>query len=476
VVDEVSADLIAATRVDFGCFFELAFNVLHPGKKLIYADYLDLLITVMEHASNGLISRLIVNLPPGYMKSMLISVMYVAWRLGVDPTRKIACISYGDALIVQHSTSTRRLMLSDMYRAVFPNTLLTTKNENTLRTTVGGMRYAVGVGGQITGFRPNEIILDDPIEPDDALSEPKKEAIRSWLSNEVMTRFEDNDRNLFVLVMHRVAPDDISGTLAATGDYQHILLPLVAETDECFSEEGGPVIFERGSGEFLNPGRMNAEQLEVLKKSISPHAFDSQYQQRPKFGDSGMCTINRLFRYKKLPPHFEFKIHSWDIGATTTGNASVCTKWGIARVPSGHYVFYLMDVVSIKKELPDVEAAIKMHDKLDKPAAIVLDHRGVGLGIHQRLRSAGWRHVYEPGKKGETTEGKIDRFGRALLYMYDGLVQFPESGPFVETLLYALASFPDSKELDLVDSITQVIAHYPEALRYAKYDRRPDWL
>lgn len=81
-------DLIAAARLDFGCFIELAFKVLHPGKKLIHAQYLDLLITLMESCAAGRQSRVIVNLPPGYMKSMLISIMYVAWRLGGDPTRK----------------------------------------------------------------------------------------------------------------------------------------------------------------------------------------------------------------------------------------------------------------------------------------------------------------------------------------------------------------------------------------------------
>jgi hypothetical protein len=415
-------------------------------------------------------------LPPGYMKSKLISIMYVAWRLGVDPTRKIACISYGEKLALEHSTSTRTLMQSPEYRAIFPKTVLTKQAEGLLRTTKGGLRYSLAVGGQITGFRPNEVILDDPIEPTEAFSEAKKEAIRLWLRTEVMTRFEDNDKNLFVLVMHRVAPDDISGTLAQTGDYLHISLPLVAEKEEKYRDkETGKIIFHRLPGDYLNPGRMNLEQHETLKKEVTPHAYASQYQQRPKFGGSGMCSIDELVRYK-IAPLFEFIIHSWDIGATITGNPSVCTKWGIARNAAGHDVFYLIGVVTIKVELPQVEAAIKMQDKLDKPALIVLDHRGVGLGIHQRLRKAGWLHVTEAGKQGSSNESKEDRFGRSLLLMYDGLVQFPETGSFVDQLLYALATFPDSKELDLVDSITQLISNNETALKFARLHKRPTWL
>ena len=83
------ADLYALARCDFGTFVELAFPILHPGKKLVHAPYLDVLVAVMEGCAAGRKPRVIVNLPPGYMKSMLISIMYVAWRLGVDPTAKI---------------------------------------------------------------------------------------------------------------------------------------------------------------------------------------------------------------------------------------------------------------------------------------------------------------------------------------------------------------------------------------------------
>ena len=103
---------------------------------------------------------------------------------------------------------------------------------------------------------------------------------------------------------------------------------------------------------------MTQEQLERLKREISPHAFASQYQQRPVLGGSGMCSIDRLARYDK-PPKFELIIHSWDIGVTQQGNPSVCTKWGVAANSAGRDNLYLTDVVRLKLELPDVRDAIK---------------------------------------------------------------------------------------------------------------------
>ena len=250
-------------RCDFGTFVELAFPILHPGKKLVHAPYLDVLVVLLEGCAAGRKDRVIVNLPPGYMKSMLISIMYVAWRLGVDPTVKFVCISYGDDLANKHAASTRKLMQSPVYKAIFPGTVLDKKSEGWLTTTKGGYRYATAVGSDITGFRPTEIIVDDPINRRRE-SQLVKQKLRSWISSSVLTRFEDNAKNVFILVMHRIAPDDLAGTLRAQGDYFTLSLPLVAEKQEAFASRGD-IIMTRQPGELLHPGRMTLEQLKTLQ-------------------------------------------------------------------------------------------------------------------------------------------------------------------------------------------------------------------
>ena len=164
---------------------------------------------------------------------------------------------------------------------------------------------------------------------------------------------------------------------------------------------------------------------------------------------------------------------AWDIGATLEGNPSVCTKWGVATNSAGRDIFYLIDVVRVKLELPDVRDAIKAHDKLGKPDLIVIDHRGAGIGVEQDLRKAGYRHLYAARKDGTSNDSKIYRFGRALLYMYDGVVKYPVAGTFLDEVLYALATFPGLKESDLIDSITQLVAYPENALMFARQKHRP---
>jgi predicted phage terminase large subunit-like protein len=475
-IDQASAltddELIQLARVDFRVFFELAFPVLHPGQNLIFAPYLEALAALLISCSKRRKRRVIINLPPRYMKSDMVSILYTAWRLGVDPTVKFICISYGDDLAHALSAQTRQLMLSPFYREIFPGTILAKKSTDHLITTNDGYRYATAVGSDITGFGADEIIIDDPLQPDEAVSELSKQKLREWVQTSVLTRFNNPAEGVLVLVMHRLAPDDLAHTLQASGNYFVLKLPLVAEKQEKFIYNN-QIIMARAPGDLLNPARMTADEFEALKAETAPHVFAAQYQQRPTAGGSGMCSIDRFRRYDEAPP-FELKIHSWDIGATLNGNPSVCTIWGLRREKELGDVLYLTDVIKLKAELPDVREAIKAQDKLDKPALIIVDGAGVGLGIFQDLRQQNYQHLYPYSEVDKSSmSSKIDRFSRTLHLIYDHKVAFPTSGPFIEEFLYVVAAFPNGASDDEVDSMSQVFANLENTLSKARQKLRP---
>jgi hypothetical protein len=93
--------------------------------------------------------------------------------------------------------------------------------------------------------------------------------------------------------------------------------------------------------------------------------------------------------------------------------------------------------------------------------------------VEQDLRKAGYRHLYAARKDGTFNDSKIDRFGKALLYMYDEVVKYPSSATFLEDVLSALATFPELKEFDLIDSITQLVAYPQNALMFARQKHPP---
>ena len=104
-------------------------------------------------------------------------------------------------------------MRSPFFKLLFPGTVLDKSAVDHIRTTMGGYRYATAVGSDITGFGADEIIIDDPVQPEDALSERVKQQLRDWVNSSVYTRFNDPSQGALVLVMHRLAPDDPAGTM-----------------------------------------------------------------------------------------------------------------------------------------------------------------------------------------------------------------------------------------------------------------------
>ena len=359
-------------------------------------------------------------------------------------------------------------MRSDLYRAIFPGTALDKSAVDYIRTTQGGYRYATAVGSDITGFGADVIIVDDPLQPEDALSERVKQKLRDWIESSVRTRFNDQAKGAMILVMHRLAPDDIAGTLEPSADFV-LKLPLVAEKRENY-EFRGRSLMRRAPGDPLNPARMNLDEIEKLKARIAPHVFEAQYQQRPRALGTGYCDIGRLVRYAQAPP-FEAIIHSWDIAATKGGGDwTVCAKFGLARNADGRDILYLIAILRMQVELPDVREAMLGQDRLDRPSLIVMDGNGVGRGIYQDLWERKFRHIIagESITTSATDNLKIRRFNEALFFLYDGFVQIPQTMPGLDALFDEIAAFPDGKHDDQVDALSTVAAYHHRVVQEAR--------
>jgi predicted phage terminase large subunit-like protein len=467
-------------RADFWCFVELMFPVLHAGSKIIFSPYLELIASSLQRVEQGKYKRVLINLPPRHMKSVITSVLYPAWRLGREPADKFICISYSDDLAHDLSNSTRLVMRSPLYKKLFPATQLQKSSEDHIRTTKGGYRYATSVGSTITGFGADEIIIDDPLQPEDASSETKTQAYRSWLGSSVLTRFNDQTRGVLILVMHRLAPNDPSAHFEPTADLV-LRLPLIAEVDEKAYSFNGRKIYSRKAGELLNPAQLDLPAIDRLRRMLPSHVFSSQYQQRPTLGGSGMYSVDKWPRYDaEKPPKFELAIHSWDVGATVSGNASVCTVWGLCKNAQEKDAIYLLNIIRLRIELPELLAAIKTANQRDRPALIVIDERGVGLGTFQFLHRDGFRHVVGSTATSDVLEregqlgvrpsaSKIDRFGKTIHMIADGRVLIPKRAPWLERFLAEVAGFPNLVDKDQVDSMTQVAGALDRVIFLARH-------
>lgn len=452
------SDLVRLARVDFGVFVVLLFPELHDGQQLVPAPYVELMVEILMSVRQGDEKRLIFNLPPGHMKSLIVSVLFTAWLLGVDPSKRILCISYGDDLTRQLSRLTRRVMTSPLYRRIFPKTILAKQAEDLLTTTKGGQRLATAVGGPAAGFRAELAIIDDPMQPDEIGSELKKQGLRDWYCGVVEQRLVPG--GAMIVVMHRLAPDDFTATLLERGGWRHISLPLIAVEQIVYADRFGRDFWTRKPGDLLSPGWTTREAIEDIRRNLPKEIFEGQYQQNPQFGGSGICSIDRLARYQDRS-HYELIVHSWDLAATKNGGDwTVCAKFGLTRDEDKREALDLLGVIRVRIELPDVRELIRNQDRADRPSLVVVDGVGIGRGVVQEL-SREMPHLL-PGNSFNDQNVcalKVRRFHNAMPAMYDGLVRLPTTMDGLETLLAEFAAFPDGRHDDQVDAVCNVAAY-----------------
>ena len=225
--------LHAVLRTDFLSFLTRVFREVAPGETLVPGWHLEAICWALSEVAGGRRRRQIIEVPPRSLKSVAASVALVAWILGHEPTRKIIVISYAQQLALVHSAACRQVMKSAWYRAVFPGTEIGDKDtESYFRTTRGGFRDATSIGGVLTGKGADLIIIDDPIKPDDAMSEAHRTAANDWFRRTLVSRLNNKQKDAILLVMQRLHVDDLAGHVRTLDEWEVLTIPAIAEADE----------------------------------------------------------------------------------------------------------------------------------------------------------------------------------------------------------------------------------------------------
>src|SRR5712671_2488658 len=227
--------LQALLRNDFRAFVERVFLTLTPGQTFIRSWHLEAIAYQLERVRRGETKRLIINMPPRSLKSIMASVAFPAFILGLDPSRRIICASYSGELAKKHSNDFRAVLESPWYRSAFRETRVGPfkNNETEIELTARGFRLATSVGGTLTGRGGNIIIVDDPLKPDDAFSETRRTGANQWFTNTLLSRLDDKRTGAIVIVMQRVHMDDLTGFLLSQSEEWEVLsLPAIAESEE----------------------------------------------------------------------------------------------------------------------------------------------------------------------------------------------------------------------------------------------------
>ncbi len=225
----------AIYRTDFASFIRRCFPTLVPGTSLLMNWHIYALAFALEQVRLGKITRLIINMPPRSLKSLITSVAFPAFVLGHDPTKHLIVVSYSSDLAIKLANDCRLILNVDWYQRLFRGMRISPlKNtEFEVGTSQNGFRLATSIEGTLTGRGGDILILDDPLKPIDALSDSKRQRVNDYFNHTLQTRLDDKKTGAIIVVMQRLHPDDLTGTLLRDSVGWTVLsLPAIAEQEQ----------------------------------------------------------------------------------------------------------------------------------------------------------------------------------------------------------------------------------------------------
>jgi hypothetical protein len=328
-------------------FVREAWHVLEPSNPYIHGWHVDAICEHLEAITDGQINRLLINVPPGTMKSLLSGVFWPAWEWGPKgrPATRIIGSSYSEDYAKRDNRRMRDLVTSEWYQALWP-TELVRAGEMAFSNTATGFRQGIPFS-RLTGGRGDRVIIDDPHSVDGAESEAERNSTVRTFRESVPTRLNDPARSAIVVIMQRLHEQDVSGTILSLKlGYEHLMLPMEFEPERRCSTSIGFEDPRSYDGELLFPERFPREVVERDKVPMGAYAVAGQFQQRPAPRSGGMFQRTDFEIVDAVPAlAVKRRVRAWDFAATET-KAGKRPDWTVGlRMALAGDVFYVEDVV-----------------------------------------------------------------------------------------------------------------------------------
>lgn len=344
-------------------FVRYFWSVLEPETPFVDGWPLWAIAEHLESVTFGEVNRLLINVPPGFAKSIIVDCFWPAWEWG--PMKKThyryVAFSYSSSLTERDNDRFRTLITSLSYQQMYgpirtkvktesmPYEVLNEEGKVELRnkTTIKvinthtGWKLASSVGGVATGERGDRVIIDDPHSVQEAESERVREETIRWFRESISSRFNNLKTGALVIIMQRVHEEDVSGVaLGPEFDYCHCMIPWEYDTGRQRDAEGNPIENQIGwsdpreeDGDPAWLDRFDEESINRLKREVGPYGWASQFQQAPAPRGGGLFKREWWQLWEPDDgkfPIFDLVVASLD-GAFTEdeeNDPSALTVWG----------------------------------------------------------------------------------------------------------------------------------------------------
>ena len=455
-------------------FVHRAWPILEPVTPLQWNWHLDLLCDYLTAVARGQIRRLIINVPPRSMKSLLCTVFYPVWRWCTEPQRRFMFVSYSEELSSDHSVFRRNVLSSQRYRSGCGRLVRFAKDQN-LKTqyenTRRGVMFSTSINGSATGKGCDELIVDDPMNAKKAFSDQERENTNRNFDATFRSRLNDPSKGVIIVIMQRLHDEDLTGHLLRREPkaWTHLKLPAEFERDESWAFPVSACAPKQvKAGDLLWESRFTREVLDDLKTALGSWSYAGQYQQNPAPLQGGVIQREWIQYYRELPSAASMRwVQSWDCSFKDTKESDYVV--GQVWVQVGAY-YYLVDQVRERMDFVRTRQAIQqMTAKHPQATTKLIEDKANGPAVISSLRSE------IPGITAfDPADPKIGRLNAVSPLFEARNIWLPEPsraswvGDFIEELTH----FPKAAHDDQVDACTQALLYMRDRWRGFEEFRR----
>lgn len=445
--------ILEQIKKDFHSFLIKSFDHITGGRGFLDNWHINMFCDVLSRIYHQKGSKkIIINLPPRYLKSVCFSVAFPAWVLGIDPTARIIVVTYSNLLSIKHASDTRKIMHSDWYKLAFPESKIAygSDTKRKFSTEKNGYYFCTSVNGTLTGEGGDIIIVDDPHNPAKIGSDKERKKVYDWFNSVLLSRLDNKKTGKVILVMQRLHDEDLSGMLTKKqgSEWQQIVVPVLSEVDQDIEFDSVPY-YGRKKNEPLHREREDIFTIKTIKNDLGTYNFNAQYQQAPMVKEDGLVKKKWLTYYGALDTNLINRtIVSIDCASDTKTSSDYSVIMVISSDDQANH--YIVDVIRDRMAYPDLKKkCLSVIDKFS-PDAVLIEDKSNGSALIQELLREGKKIVsIKPIKD------KLSRFMPALISIENGSLLIPTSATYTDELTNELLSFPYGKHDDQIDAISQ---------------------
>ena len=491
-------------------FSTAAWRVIHPGRRMDWNWHLEEICRALEDFRTRRFRRLVINVPPRSMKSLLVNVFYPLWVWIQDaeatfggPSHQFLTISHNAKLATRDAMQARIVLRSAWFQKHWGDRVqIVAGQDEKIRYTLtaGGHRNIGSMESNITGENADTVVMDDPHSAQGAESEAEREAAIFKFENEISSRTNDRRWSGFALIMQRLHERDMTGKWIEMyglyhpeknpGGVMHLVFPMEYELDE----EGKTPVNPAGAWGYrdhrthafdvLWPDRVPKEEVLADIKAHSPVSangkqevdrdtayYNGQLQQRPSPKSGGILKKAWWRAWKEdRAPNCVHTFASWDTAYSEQDSKrrafSACTVWGVFSPPHARpqeFHLILLGAWYGQVGYPDLKAkALEIQKRFNLDAAFI-EKKASGISLIQDLRSAAKAERMLRIRTITPDKDKLTRAHVASETFSRGMVWAPQT-KWAADLIDRVAMFPKGAPpcADIMDTVSQAVVYLRE--------------